>query len=54
MSFIDENAGHVHGTQVGRDRNWPSRGLRAAMTVMDITSDGWVLVTADRFNILSP
>lgn len=32
--FLDENAGHVHGTQARGDRDWPSGGMRWRLTAM--------------------
>lgn len=43
LFFPDENAGHVHGTQAGRDRSWPSGGIWWGMTVMNVNLCGWVL-----------
>lgn len=34
QSFLDENAGHVHGTQARGDRDWPSGGMRWRLTAM--------------------
>ena len=36
LSLPDENAGHVHGTQAGGDRNWPSVGRWRGMTLRDV------------------